>query len=430
MIILKGFLFHLTNIHRIYKLNYLFRDMHIPYEFIKEKLERETKDIFNQVRSINDNFAGSSPPQVFIGSKLKYPNVNVGILSPPDKVENSWEYSAEKHWADENYSIKEVIGFRANLINSRFRTRVTAVREGGKFIDIAKEIGMAKKQVDIEIELKKKIKLSLDFEKVSLPMGPVGQLKKIELTSNPKIESKIEKVYYDTDLKAVEAIKYLYSKGFDEYKLNQLLSIGILGLKKNRRLVPTRWGITATDDTITKELIKNVRNFNLFDDHRIYFGHFMGNYYLIMFFPDIFSYELFEMYLPGSSWNPGDKIKIGTDYESYKGRKGYVEQTAGGYYANRLGVAERLAQLKKQGSCLVIRFETPEYWASLGVWVVRESTRKALANKPMIFDTKEGMLNHAKAFIKKKFNFDLGTLLKRSKLLDNLNKQPKLTQFF
>ena len=221
----------------------------------------------------------------------------------------------------------------------------------------------------------------------------------------------------------------MYDSGFDGYKLNQLLSIGIMGLGKNRRLVPTRWSITATDDTICKELMKRVKTFNVLDDYRVYFGHFMGNYYLIMFFPDIFSYELFELYLPGSSWNPGDKIKIGTDYEDYGGRKGYVEQTAGGYYANRLGVAERLISLKRQGSCLVIRFETPEYWASLGVWVVRESTRKTLANEPVVFDTKEGMLNYVKAFIKKKFNFDINSILRGSNLLNKVNTQSRLNQF-
>jgi len=33
------------------------------------------------------DFFGSSPPTIFIGSKLRYPNVNVGILSPPEETE-------------------------------------------------------------------------------------------------------------------------------------------------------------------------------------------------------------------------------------------------------------------------------------------------------------------------------------------------------
>src|SRR3989344_1778195 len=103
--------------------------MHTPYEFIKEKLEREVKNMFKEVKNVDNSFSGSSPPSIFIGSKLVYPNVNVGILSPPDRVENAWEYSAEKYWADKNYGIREVLGFRSNLVNSRFRTKVADVRE-------------------------------------------------------------------------------------------------------------------------------------------------------------------------------------------------------------------------------------------------------------------------------------------------------------
>jgi len=38
---------------------------------------------------------------------------------------------------------------------------------------------------------------------------------------------------------------------------------------------------------------------------------------------------------------------------------------------------------------IVIRLETPSYWAALGVWVVRESVRKALTNKMYFTDEKE-----------------------------------------
>ena len=38
----------------------------------------------------------NSPPSVFIGSKLKYPLVNVGILSPLERDENAWVYDDSK----------------------------------------------------------------------------------------------------------------------------------------------------------------------------------------------------------------------------------------------------------------------------------------------------------------------------------------------
>ena len=78
-------------------------------------------------------FDSSSPPSVFIGSKLKYPLVNVGILSPLDKDENAWIYDDAKYWADNNFNIREVVKLRDNLLNSRFQSRVTDSRINNKF---------------------------------------------------------------------------------------------------------------------------------------------------------------------------------------------------------------------------------------------------------------------------------------------------------
>ena len=47
-----------------------------------------------------DEFFGGSPPSVFVGSKLTYPNVNVGILSVPDFKEEVWAYDDVKYWVE------------------------------------------------------------------------------------------------------------------------------------------------------------------------------------------------------------------------------------------------------------------------------------------------------------------------------------------
>jgi len=105
-----------------------------------------------------------------------------------------------------------------------------------------------------------------------------------------------------------------------------------LGLKNQRKLVPTRWAITAVDDIIAKNLISAIKNYQKID-YSLYFGSYLGDYYMVLFFPEIWQYELFETYLPRSSWNQSQIIQSMTDYEPYKGRKSYAEQTGGGYYA-------------------------------------------------------------------------------------------------
>ena len=393
----------------------------IKFETIKKITETNFK--LNELKSIS-KLQSNSPPSVFIGSKLRYPQVNVGILSPLEQQENSWIYDDAKYWANNNFEIQDVIKLRGSLLNSRFQSRVFDSRLNNKFVELAKQIAIASKPVDVEIELKNKLKTSNKQDKISTMHGMNAPLKKAKITSNTKVHQKVDKVIND-ELKANQGLQILYQNNIDEYSLSKILSVGVLGLKKNKRLVPTRWSITATDDSITKNILKEIRDYKWIENHELFFGEFLGNQYIIMLFPNVWSYELFELYVPGSSWNPSDVLKASTDSEGFYGRTKYVNNCAGGYYASRLPIVQYLQSIKRQASVLIIRIETPSYWAGLGVWAVRESVRKALKNK-MAFNTKEELINSAKQISKIKYKFDNSDIINQSWLLKNLNTQMRL----
>lgn len=397
--------------------------MDIKFEIIKKISETNFKYKNLNVSKLESN----SPPTVFVGSQLRYPLVNVGILSPLEREENAWIYDDEKYWAENNFGISDVMKLRDNLLNSRFQAKVQDSRLNKKFVQLAQEIAIASKPVDIEIRLKKNLKLGRGRDRVVTPHGMQAPLETARITENVKIDKKVDKVIND-EIKASEGIRYLYKNNFSEYVLNKILSVGVLGLKKNKCLVPTRWSITATDDTLGKSLLENVREYKWIETYELFFGEFLGNCYLIALFPNVWSYELFELYLPGSSWNPSQEIKAATDFENYYGRKDYAKSTVGGYYASRFPILEYLNSIKRQASILVIRIETPSYWAGLGVWVVRESVRKAL-KKMMRFDSKEELLEAMKQIGKIKFNFDSSQILKKSKLLNGIKTQKNLKDF-
>ena len=394
----------------------------IKFEVIKKITE--TNFSYNNLRNVS-KIDSNSPPSVFVGSGLKYPLVNIGILSPLNRDENAWLYDNEKYWADNNFGIRDVVKLRNSLLNSRFRSQVQDSRSNKKFVEISKEIALASRPVDLEIQLKNQLDLKKRRDRVITPHGMRASLKQAKITSNVKIDQKVDKIIND-DIKASEGMNYLYKNNLSEYYLNKILSIGVLGLQKNKRLVPTRWSITATDDTIGKNLLKEIKDYKEIENYELFLGEFLGNQYLILLFPRIFNFELFELYFPGSSWNPSQEIKASTDFENFYGRKKYAFNTAGGYYATRLPILEYLKNKKRQASVLVIRLETPSYWASLGVWVVRESVRKALNNKKVEFDNFEELLNSAKNISKTMFNFNIDQILNQSKLLKIIKTQKTL----
>jgi len=353
----------------------------------------------------------------FIGH-YGYPHINVGLLTPIEEVPNAWEYDAPHHWAANNFSVNQIMEFRTSLLNSRMNAHVKSLH---KVVQVGQEVSMASKPADIEINLKDKPRLLLKLDSYAAPRGIQGTVNKVRLTSNPHVATKVENIISDIDLKAGEGIISLYKKGLDENFIMKNLSIGNLGVKKNRKLVPTRWSITATDEAIAKILKKEIQDHNEIN-YQVYFGGHLGNYFALLFFPDVFRYELFEMALK----HPDN---ITHDYEGNFGRKQYANETAGGYYACKLPVLEKLSEVKKKGSVLAIRIITDEYHIPLGVWVVREATRKALKSKPVEFTDKKMMFEYVKDLMKKKFGIIIDGILRKSELISELNQQSKLTQW-
>lgn len=372
----------------------------------------------------------NSPPSVFVGSKLPYPLVNVGILSPLQRDEHVWVYADEKYWADQNFAIRDVLSLRKSLVNARFQTQVHNVRvQGSNLVELAKSIALAAKPVDIEVRFKRNLQLQHLRDRVVTPHGAHGGLQSAKVIGNISILPKVEQLVED-DVKAGEALQSLYRSQLDVYALSKMLSVGAFGLKKQRKLVPTRWSITATDDTIGKQILEDIRYFKQIEDYQLFVGGFMGNEYLILLFPHLWSYELFELYLPGSSWNPSSELKASTDNETYAGRKTYASNTAGGYYATRLGIVEYLHRMRRQASVLAIRLELPTYWAALGVWVCRESTRKTMQQMHMHCSSREELLNAAQEYGNAHFHFNCLQIYEKSKLLEQLKTQITLRDFF
>lgn len=367
---------------------------------------------FNQ--TAKQDYAGQSP-NIFVG-RFGYPNINVGFLN----TEHYTEHDEQIAWGKENKQIPEIIKLRTQLINSSFKTTIHSFNE--KLLSMAQEISQAAKPVDMEINLEKKPFFSVNMNQEAAPHGPNTKLKHAQLTENPKIPIHIDKAVSDSDLKAADALTYLTKKGYDEHTLTKLLTVGNLGIKKQRKLVPTRWGITAVHSTLGNNIAKEVKLYE-HDQYAAYFGNYLGNYYLLLTFPECWQYELFETII-------SENMPFSTNYEPYEGRKEYAHETAGGFYTVRLASLEHLQKIKRQASILALRFINPnEYVAPLGVWVTLEAARRAIRTSPIIFSSKELLLHYAQLFIKKKFGLNVTEIFQKSILLQNIKTQKKLTEF-
>jgi DNA repair protein NreA len=370
------------------------------------------------------HFSGSSPPEIFVGRE-GYPNVNTGILAP-DEYGETEEMSMPEIWYEKNLSIQDILNHRSQLIYSRFKSKVSDARRQKKFLSTMQEISIASKSVSTEVFLEKPVKVHALIDKHVPIIGNPAPLKDIRLEENPHVEKKVDYLIYDTDVKSTVSMKELYKSNISISNIIKILSAGMLGLKKNRKLVPTRWSVTATDDTLSKFLLSKIRYYQEIGEIRLFNAEYVGNHYEFLLLPDKFSFEVIEAKMSGSVWNPfSQNTVVMQDYESFCGRKDYANNVTGAYYSNRIALCEYLQKIKRQASCLVMRECRPEYYAPLGVGILREASRDAFSKQPEIFNTIDEALQQAQTRMRLPTEF----FRQKSWLLKNQGKQTRLSKW-
>lgn len=366
---------------------------------IKPKIEQKLKeDFFGPATS------------VFIG-RFNYPDVFTGPLTPMTD-ENVQVVDNPSKWFGTSY--ESIIEMRSTLLRTKESTNIFS---RGRLVENLQEIALASKAPDVEIVLKGKPVYRVSFSDVNQPMGPSANLKSLDIAGNVKIGRQVDKIVSD-ELSAREAGYMLYNKGEDVYKVSTILSSGVLGIGQRKKLVPTRWSITASHDLVTKELIKEVKDYPSVNDCMVFSSEYLDNHYEVLLMPGSWEFENFEAWAPGTPWSMDAKMtQIIEEYEPYKGRTKYADLQGGGYYASRLAVVEGLKAMRRQARVVVFREVYEGYIIPLGVWQVLENVRNAFRQPGMKFATKGEALKH----IDSKLRLPLADYEKQSVILMRKN---------
>jgi len=369
----------------------------------------------------SEDIAGACPPSVFVG-RVGYPMVYAGPLVPPVEEDTS-VYDLPEYWFGR--SMDEIVGFRSLLVRGKHRVHVRGFEEAGRIIDRTRELALAVNPVDVELVLKNKPRGSIFLDDEVQPFGPSGQIRDLSV-GNARWDFRVEKAYRDTDLRAVDAVKELYGKGVFVSKIQRAFSVGAFGLEANRRLVPTRWSITAVDDILSKDLREKVKECPEISEFRVYESRYLDNVFEVLMIPGRWGYEAIEAWYPGTAWNPDGKwtVMFG-DWEGYEGRSTYAE-IGGCYYSARLAVCEQLFKERRQATVIVLREARPGYIMPVGVWQVRENVRNAVRQAPYKFSN----LDSALQWVGSRFQIPLRTWIGRSELLKNALFQKRISDYF
>ncbi|HIH19283.1 TPA: hypothetical protein HA225_04870 [Candidatus Micrarchaeota archaeon] len=374
---------------------------------------------------------GPSPPFLFVGHNF-YPKVYWGPLVSEQMVADD---PSEMY----GMSMEKIIETRASMVRGMKRS---GVKEVSRLLDEAQQAVMSIKPVDSESRFTKTPVFSLELDDIAHPVGASAPIEKFKVADNPVIPKKVDELHEDGVL-AQEALSELLLEGFDVHYLSKLLTSGILGRHENRKLVPTKWAITATDDIASKQYMESIRDCRELELPLVFSNTYLDNHFEILLLPGSWEYEQFETALTReleerkkkmqdraalsystsswADWKYDGRINISEEHELFIGRTEYAESQGGGYYAARFAVCEALYRMRRQARAIVFREIGTGYDVPVGVWEVRENVRHAFLKPPEKFESREKALAH----LSEKLSVPIKEYVKRSKVL----LQRRITEF-
>ena len=365
-------------------------------------------------------FDGSSPPGLFVG-RFGYPKVSVGPLLSPERGDTAL-YDTPEEWVGR--SVEEVVAFRTGLVRGTRPLRVMDAERPIPYLEDLQLLAIASDSADAAAEFRRPPRAHLSLSDSVPPFGPTARIERFDLEVH-RVDQHLDRLTSDTDASARVAVTELYQRGVRVSRIQRAFSIGTLGRHGRRRLVPTRWSITAVDDLLSKTNLDAVRRLPELSAIEVVRYTALDNRWLLVFLPGAYRYESIEAWYPHTLWNPASsQVVMMGDHEGHDGRTTYAS-IGGCYYAARLATSEALLRWGRQAGVLVLREVHPGEILPLGVWNVREHVRRALTERP----TPVGSLRELAGTIGEFFAIPFARWIAHSSLLHAAKTQRRLEEF-
>jgi hypothetical protein len=337
---------------------------------------------------------GSTPPGVFVG-RFGWPKVRIGPLVTPERGDTLL-YDSPEMWVGR--PLEEIVGFRTSLVRGTYRVNVDDANKPGRLLEDLQLLSLSTNSTEAEATFSRAPRFHLTLSDEVPPYGPTAPLEKFSV-EDVKVDQRMEKESSDIHATATTAVVELYKNSLPVSRIERAFSAGTLGRQGHRRLVPTRWSITAVDDILSKANLGRVRHLPEFSEWWLYTLTALGNRWFILILPGSWRYESIEAWFPRTLWNPvGSDVMMLGDWEGFDGRTEYAGM-GGCYYAARLAVSEHLERIQRQAGVVILREIHPGQVMPLGVWNVREHVRATLKQQPERLGSMEEVHERVKGFL-------------------------------
>jgi len=324
---------------------------------------------------------GSTPPTAIVGER-GYPFVPLIVGIPPGVMgDKARVYDDPTAWWG-RLNLHEILRLRGYQVSSIVKANIN-----DPFKLYEKEIGLAaisEKPVDTEALLKKPPTPITRLDPFIGATGPSAPAKEVRILGNASLPRPLEKIIWD-DVNAEKAVAELIMRGVDAYSIVRAMSLGFLGRLRRRKLVPTRWAITAVDRAAVKHYIGKLRDMPSVNEGSVHVMEYLMNKFYIILYPGEYHVEWLEIWRPETRLTEKATSSIiiyNRDYGS-----GKTSTLDGGFDAARHGLVKALYEKGRKASAIIIRVIEPGYVVGVGNWHIRETVYHATLSKGAAFES-------------------------------------------
>jgi hypothetical protein len=343
-----------------------------------------------------------SPPGVFIET-AKYPVLMAGVLASRQPSEFLSIFDHPDAW--QGLDREAILSMRKYLY--RFVMPVNAREMSpSSTIKTLQALALSVSPVELEIEAPSLPAQDLKSVGALLPSSPIVHAQSLQLNSEPEI-SRVAKTVTEKDIPASDGIWKLLDYDYSLDFAVRLMSVGLLGRHKNRRMIPLKSAYKAVIDVFVNRAVMELIDAPSAQTSRIFTRDLFGDRFTVLMTPGEPRVDYVKLDMTRKPMSRGVSI------ESTR-HPGLDAKTS--VFADHARYSAYCALLSERRTSHVTVFHLSRNTKNhvLGPWIARAGVKETLQTDPVLLEDRENTF----AVLRSVLRPELGAWIDETNLLE------------
>jgi hypothetical protein len=333
-----------------------------------------------------------SPPGICVKSG-KYPMLEAGFLASTEPLEHLSIYDFPEAW--QGLDRDTIFTMRRHLYRFLYPVDARSLQPEG-VVRSLQEIALSVRPIALRVEGESLQLRRLQLRNGQLPSGNDVTIKSVELLSEPET-SKVAERITEQDISAAEGIWRLLDYDYSLDQVVRLMSVGLLGKKGTRRIIPTRSSYKATINAFIDRSVMELIESPSVTAYELYMSTLFGDRFAVLLHPGEARVDYLRMDIVR------DRMTRGFSFEGLRQWPTDPKTSVFSDHA-RFSVYKNLVRRNQCCHATIFHMSKEPRNQLLGPWVARAGVQETLSSEPVKLDNKDNAVELLETLLEPDFS--------------------------